>query len=123
MTYTVSLPEILGFLLAACGGIITVSGAIGVIMAFIKRIKHPEEEQNRRLDELERIVAEMKNDRDNQNEEIKILKRNSKLTQESLWAICGQLLDGNNRDALKNVQTKLYSNIFETSEEKPENGN
>lgn len=115
MTYTVSLSEILGFLLAACGGVITVSGAIGVIMAFIKRIKHPEEEQNRRLDELERAISEIREASEVKTDEINILKQNSKLTQESLWAICGHLLDGGNRDALKSVQNKLYTNIFEVS--------
>ena len=42
--------QIIAFVLALCGAIVTISAAIGIIAKLLDKVKEPEKEQNERLD-------------------------------------------------------------------------
>lgn len=110
--------ELCSIVLAVCGAIITVSGAIAVIVNFVHKAKEPNKIQNERIDTLEKNAKEI-NDRlervdrhfISDAERMSALEREVKDTNkviiESLQALTSHAIDGNNVEQLKQSKKSL----------------
>ena len=110
--------ELWSVVLAVCGAIITVSGAITVIVNFVHKAKEPNKIQNERIDKLEEAVETINGrlDRGDRHflsdaERMSALEREVKTTNkviiESLQALTSHAIDGNNVEQLKQSKKSL----------------
>ena len=115
--------ELLSIVLAVCGAIITVSGAIAVIVNFVHKAKEPNQIQNERIDKLEEAVETI-NDRLDRGDRHFIsddermssleheVKKTNKVIIESLQALTSHAIDGNNIEQLKQSEKTLNNYLI-----------
>ena len=115
--------ELLSIVLAVCGAIITVSGAIAVIVNFVHKAKEPNKIQNERIDKLEEAVETI-NDRLDRGDRHFIsddermssleheVKKTNKVIIESLQALTSHAIDGNNVEQLKQSEKTLNNYLI-----------
>ena len=115
--------ELLSIVLAVCGAIITVSGAIAVIVNFVHKAKEPNKIQNERIDKLEEAVETI-NDRLDRGDRHFIsddermssleheVKETNKVIIESLQALTSHAIDGNNIEQLKQSEKTLNNYLI-----------
>lgn len=105
-------------ILVICGAIITVSGAISVIINLANKAKEPNKMQDQRIKALEEKVDEItgrlkEGDKhfDSDNERMDALERSMKETNqviiESLQALTAHAIDGNNTQELREAKKRL----------------
>ena len=105
--------DVIQLILAICGAIITVSGAITVIVRMAMKAKAPNRKQNERLDSLEKEVSKINerlekgdkhfaDDSDRINAVEMEMRETNKVIIQSLQALTVHALDGNNIEELKN---------------------
>ena len=110
--------EVWQLILVICGAIITVSGAISVIINLANKAKEPNKMQDQRIAALEEKVSDItdrleKGDRhfDSDQERMDALERSMKETNrviiESLQALTAHAIDGNNSQELKDAKKRL----------------
>lgn len=110
--------EVWQLILVICGAIITVSGAISVIINLANKAKEPNKMQDQRIAALEEKVNDItdrleKGDRhfDSDQERMDALERSMKETNrviiESLQALTAHAIDGNNSQELKEAKKRL----------------
>lgn len=110
--------EVWQLILVICGAIITVSGAISVIINLANKAKEPNKMQDQRIAALEEKVSGItdrleKGDRhfDSDQERMDALERSMKETNrviiESLQALTAHAIDGNNSQELKEAKKRL----------------
>ncbi len=110
--------EVWQLILVICGAIITVSGAISVIINLANKAKEPNKMQDQRISALEEKVSDItdrleKGDRhfDSDQERMDALERAMKETNrviiESLQALTAHAIDGNNSQELKEAKKRL----------------
>lgn len=112
--------QIIAVILAVCGSIITISGAIGVITKAIEKTREPENNQNKRLDEhdkrlsaLEEIAGKFKEYFDNDDRRFKEIEKSNKITQAALLALLKHSLNGNDMESLKNAEKSLEEYLID----------
>lgn len=109
--------EVWQLILVICGAIITVSGAISVIINLANKAKEPNKMQDQRISALEEKVSDItdrleKGDRhfDSDQERMDALERSMKETNrviiESLQALTAHAIDGNSQE-LKEAKKRL----------------
>ena len=115
--------ELWSVVLAVCGAIITVSGAIAVIVNFVHKAKEPNKIQNERIDKLEEAVETI-NDRLDRGDRHFIsddermssleheVKKTNKVIIESLQALTSHAIDGNNIEQLKQSEKTLNNYLI-----------
>ena len=115
--------ELLSIVLAVCGAIITVSGAIAVIVNFVHKAKEPNKIQNERIDKLEEDVETI-NDRLDRGDRHFLsdaermssleheVKTTNKVIIESLQALTSHAIDGNNVEQLKQSEKTLNNYLI-----------
>ncbi len=112
--------QIVAFVLAICGAIVTISAAIGVIAKALERAKAPELEQNKRLDDCEKrlnahdeIIERFKEYFDNDDKRFKAIEKSNKITQSALLALLKHSLNGNDTESLKEAEKSLEEYLIE----------
>ena len=115
--------ELLSIVLSVCGAIITVSGAIAVIVNFVHKAKEPNKIQNERIDKLEEDVETI-NDRLDRGDRHFLsdaermssleheVKKTNKVIIESLQALTSHAIDGNNIEQLKQSEKNLNNYLI-----------
>ena len=115
--------ELLSIVLSVCGAIITVSGAIAVIVNFVHKAKEPNKIQNERIDKLEEDVETI-NDRLDRGDRHFLsdaermssleheVKTTNKVIIESLQALTSHAIDGNNIEQLKQSEKNLNNYLI-----------
>lgn len=110
--------DVFNMFIVLCGAIITVSGAITVILNAVKKTKEPEKNQNERIEHLEKEVDKI-NERlqlgnarfETDSERVTKLENNMRQTNkviiEGLQALTAHAIDGNNQEELKQAKKKL----------------
>ena len=110
--------ELWSVVLAVCGAIITISGAIAVIVNCVRKAKEPNKRQDERIEALELSIKHI-NDRLERNDSHfisdaermsnleKEVKTTNKVIIESLQALTSHAIDGNNVEQLKNAKRAL----------------
>ena len=105
-------------IVAVCGGIIALSGAGGVIVGVVHKIKSPNEKQNERIAALETGYKEIKErldagdkhfaaDAQKIDELEKTMKDSNKIIIKSLRALTAHAIDGNNVDKLRSSEEDI----------------
>lgn len=123
--------ELVGFITAIGGAIVTIGAVTTIIFKLINRLKEPETKQNERLDALEKkydVLAEdlkeQKKQRDetitqfmqyftNDDNRFKAIERSNKVTQNALLALLKHALNGNDLQALKDAEKSLEAYLIE----------
>ncbi len=112
--------QIIAFVLALCGAIVTISAAIGVIIRAIDKARAPEKEQNERLDAHEKrlnahdeIIEKFKEYFDNDDRRFKEIEKSNKITQSALLALLKYSLNGNDTESLKRAEESLENYLID----------
>ena len=118
MNEPITLAQLWGYLLAMCAGIVTISGAVAVIVKIVHKAKQPEVAQNKRIENLEKEIEKInlrleKGDKrfDDDGEKMEKLETTMKATNkiiiESLQALTTHALDSTNIEPLKVAKNAL----------------
>ncbi len=110
--------EMWQLLIAICGAIITVSGAIAVIVNVVHKAKEPNKVQNERIEKVENDIQQIKDrldrgdrhfasDADRMSSLETSMKNTNKIIIESLQALTSHAIDGNNIQQLKDAEKAL----------------
>ena len=109
--------QLFGIILAICGAIITISGAVTVIIKMIDKAKEPEKTQNTRIETLERkyaaIHSEFEMYKKSNKSEVEQLKEGNKVTQRAILALLSHSIDGNNEEQMKKARDDLNKYLIE----------
>lgn len=103
----IGVNELVQLFLAFCGGISIVGGTFTYIAKALGWLKKPEENQNRRLDILEKEVSGLRQKTDNDWRAIHELQESNKLLLSAMLATVKHELDGNDVHDLRTVQESL----------------
>lgn len=107
MEPAIGISQLTQLFLAFCGGISIVGGTLTYIAKTIGWLRKPEENQNKRLDNLEKEVSELKQKTDNDWKAIHELQESNKLLLSAMLATVKHELDGNDVYDLRKVQQSL----------------
>lgn len=116
MTFTPH--DVVNIILGVCGAIITISGAIAVIVKAIDKAKEPNKKQDERLAALEGDVKKINERLQNGDGRFQAdaeriaslendMKETNKVIIESLQALTAHAIDGNNTQELKDSKKRL----------------
>ncbi len=107
MDATFTPADVYSFLIAASACIVTVSGAIGIIVKWVQAAKKPNETQNKRLDEIERRLTKHEEMLINDDRRQKDLEEGNRVTMTALLALLRHSIDGNDVTGLKDAEKAL----------------
>lgn len=99
--------QLVAAIISICAGLSAVSGAIAIIVTGVRKMKAPEQEQNRRIAELERKVAAHDRMFDNDKQEFEELKKEQKIVLQSLLALLAHGVDGNEIHKMEKAKDEL----------------
>ena len=99
--------QIYTMFITACGAIITVSGAITVIVKAVKAARAPEDAQNDRLTKLEARMARYDELFAKDNKRLNTIEEGNRVTQKAILALMKHAINGNDIDSLKQAEKKL----------------
>ena len=109
-----SIQEFWTILMACCSALITISAAVAVVINAIKKLKEPENVQNKKLEdlanEIKSIEAHLKEHDtffDNDNKRIAAIEEGNKVTQRALLALMSHAINGNDVDKLRKAENDL----------------
>lgn len=119
-TITFTPDQIVAFVLALCGAIVTISAAIGVIVKALDKAKAPEKAQNERLDDHEKrlnahdeIIEKFREYFDNDDRRFKEIEKSNKITQSALLALLKHNISGKDIDSLKEAEKSLEEYLID----------
>lgn len=110
--------EIINILLAICGAIITIAGAVTIILRVVAKLKAPEQKQNDRIEavelkikgveeKLEVYKSQFRSDDLRMFKMEQSMKESNKIIIEGLQALTQHAIDGNNVEELKAAKRRL----------------
>ena len=102
-----TLGQLVTIILGICGGIVTISAAITVLIKTVQKIKEPEKAQDARILALEEQVKKFNKFFDNDNKRLVELERGNTVTQQAILALLSHALNGNDEDSLKSAKSNL----------------
>lgn len=101
-------------LMACCSALITISAAVSIVISVIKKLKEPENVQNKKLEDISKkidsIEARLKIHEEyfnNDNRRISAIEEGNRVTQKALLALMSHAINGNNIDELKKAENTL----------------
>ena len=117
-----SLQEFWTILMACCSALITISAAAAVIINAVKKLKEPENVQNREIKELQ---DKMKTFEDrlsrhdeffgNDNKRLSAIEEGNRVTQQAILALMQHAINGNDVDKLKKAEDDLKTYLINKS--------
>lgn len=112
--------ELVGFITAIGGAIVTVGAVITLIFKLVNRVKAPEIKQNERISALEtRLKAVEEKNKEfsqyfiNDDRRFKAIERSNKITQSALLALLKHSINGNDTESLKKAEKSLEEFLIE----------
>lgn len=99
--------DIINIVLAVAAAIITLSGAITVIVAWIKKAQEPEINQNKRIQTIESHLNEIDKKLAMDKKRLDNIEYGHEVTQEALLALLNYQLNPENKDVLKDAKRHL----------------
>ena len=110
-----TLGQLITIILGICGGIVTVSAAITVLIKTVQKIKEPERAQDARISALEKQVEKFNKFFDNDNKRLVELEKGNTVTQQAILALLSHALNGNDEDSLKSAKSNLEQYLLNKS--------
>lgn len=101
--------EVIAVALGAFGLIYT---TIEKIASIVRAAKKPNDEQNARLDELEKRVEDVEHRLDDGNDRFTSIAESTRVTQKAILALLAHGIDGNNIDQLKEAKDELQNHLI-----------
>lgn len=112
--------ELVGFITAIGGAIVTVGAVITLIFKLVNRVKAPEVKQNERISALETRIKEIEEKNKvftqyfiNDDKRFKAIERSNKITQSALLALLKHSINGNDTESLKKAEKSLEEFLIE----------
>jgi uncharacterized protein YgfB (UPF0149 family) len=112
--------ELVGFITAIGGAIVTIGAVITLIFKLVNKAKAPEIKQNERLDALETDVKQIKEQNKvftqyfiNDDRRFKEIEKSAKITQGALLALLKHALNGNDLTTLKDAEKELEAYLID----------
>lgn len=101
-------------LIGIAGAIITISGAISIIINLVGKLREPEKKQDERisaveerLNKMDAIIEKYQGYFDNDDKRLRAIDEGNKIIQTSLLALLKHALNGNDTKALKDAEKSL----------------
>lgn len=94
-------------ILAFCGGVVTISAAVTVLVNAITKAKEPNRLQDARIDALESAVEEIKAFLTNDKKRIDSIEDGNRVTQQALLALMSHAINGNDISKLIDARNAL----------------
>lgn len=104
--------DIWTLLLAAASAIVLLANAAEKISKAVQAAKAPNEEQNDRLDELEKWKAEMEVKQVADHERFISIDSSNRITQRALLALLDHGIDGNNIEQMQHAKEELQTHLI-----------
>ena len=105
----ISVRDVISIILACCGGIITIGGAISVIIGWFSRIKAPEARQNEQIAGLLCRVEKLEKNDSEKEKRVQNLEEMTEIMLKIQFALLNHAINGNATDELKAVQKEVQA--------------
>ena len=109
-------------LIACCSALITISAAVSIVISAIKKLKEPEDAQNKEIKDLKNDVIEIKAQLKvhdeyfgNDNKRLSSIEEGNRVTQRALLALMSHAINGNDVDKLKKAESALKEYLITKS--------
>lgn len=103
----ISVNDVIGLILAICGGISVLGGAFAYVAKVFGWIRKPEHEQNLKLQDHETRIKKLENKSDNDYEEIEELKKQNYLLLTAMLATIKHQINGDDVESLKECSASI----------------
>lgn len=105
--------QLIGAILAICAAVVTIAKAIDWIAKGVRKAKKPNDDQNSRLDAIEKRLSEFEQFFSTDKERLDAFERSNRITQRALLALLSHGIDGNDIDGLRKAQQELTDHLIE----------
>lgn len=105
--------ELSTIVLGICGALITLSGALTVILNLIKKAKEPELVQNDRIDKIENDIKKIQHCLSIDKARLDNIEYGNTVSQEALLALLNHALNKDEVDSVKNAKQKLEKYLID----------
>lgn len=103
---------ILTAVLAAASAFVLMANAVEKIIKAVKAAKAPNDQQNARLDALEKWKQDVDSKLLNDNKHLSDIDGDNRLTQRALLALLDHGIDGNNTKQMQRVKEELQDHLI-----------
>lgn len=103
---------VIGGVLAFCGAISTIGGAVEKVAKVVKAAKAPNDEQDRRIGAVEKEIVDIKGFLAKDKKRIDSLEEGNRVTQRALLALLAHGIDGNNQKQMEEAKKELESHLI-----------
>lgn len=112
--------EVITFLLALSGFIITFSGAVGIVARFVGKLKQPEQAQDERikdcegrLDRHDEMLEKYKEYFANDDKRLSKIEESNRVTQRGMLALLKHSLNGDDKETLRKAEIDLENYLID----------
>lgn len=109
-----TIQEFWTILMAGCSALITLSAAAVIVINAVKKLREPENVQNKQIEELkglyQSVDARLKIHEEyfnNDKKKISAIEEGNRVTQKALLALMSHAINGNDVDKLKEAENSL----------------
>lgn len=104
--------DLMNIILAVCAAIVTMAGALAVIINFVRKAKEPEDTQNARITQLENRMDAVDRKLDIDKKRLDNIEYGHEVTQEALLALLNYQLNPEDKEPLKEAKKALESYLL-----------
>lgn len=108
-----SVQDLWTLLLTMCGGFVSISAAISIIIKAVNSAKKPNRTQDERLDKIEKRLDGYDMLFNNDDARLKFIEESSRVTQKALLALLDHGIDGNNIESMEKAKEALQEHLIE----------
>lgn len=117
----ISINDAVSLVLAICGGIITVGGAVSVLVALVAKLRTPEKKQDEKIEKHEESIRLLacrmdkieSNGKENEKR-LRQMEESISLMMKVNFALLGHAINGNDLEHLKAVQNEVQEYLSST---------
>ena len=99
-------------LLAAASAIVLLSNAIEKIIKAVKTAKAPVEQQDKRIEDLEKRMEAVEHGQSKNADHLQAVDDSNRVTQLALLALLDHGIDGNNIDQMRHAKEELQTHLI-----------
>lgn len=108
--------DIINIVIAVAAGIITLSGAITIIVGFIRKTQEPEINQNKKIHDIEIRLDNVDRKLDIDEKRLDNIEYGHEVTQEALLALLNYQLNPEDKEPLKQAKSTLEKYLLRHKE-------
>lgn len=110
----ISVRDVISIILACCGGIITIGGAISVIIGWLSKVRAPENRQNEQIAGLLCRVEKLEAKDSEKERRVQNLEEMTEIMLKIQFALLNHAINGNATEELKAVQKEVQAYLSKT---------